>query len=303
MQLSYPKLFNSKNIPIITNRNMIKKTYLEKGNGYASILATKNCKDLIKILEWNSNNNFHFFRVSSNMFPWSSNYKIKDLNNYFEIKHYLNQASKIINKNKMRITAHPGPFNILASSNTKVINNTIKDLSVHGELFDLMNFSHTVFNKINIHVGATYGDKKNSLKTFCKNFKQLPYNVQTRLTIENDDRSSMYSINDLYHGVYEEIGIPLVFDYHHHKFCSGNLSEQKALELAISTWPQNIKPVVHYSESRLVEKNDNNIKPQAHSDYIYNKINTYGYNLDVMVEAKHKELAVIKYKETYLNEN
>ena len=43
------------------------------------------------------------------------------------------------------------------------------------------------------------------------------------------------------------------------------------------------------------EHNDPSIKPQAHSDYVYDYINTYGRNVDVMIEAKHKELAVMKY--------
>ena len=42
-------------------------------------------------------------------------------------------------------------------------------------------------------------------------------------------------------------------------------------------------------------KNDESIKPHAHSDYVYNFINTYNHNLDIMIEAKHKELAVKKY--------
>ncbi len=91
-----------------------------------------------------------------------------------------------------------------------------------------------------------------------------------------------------------------MFDYHHHRFCDGNLSEKEALELAISTW-SNIRPVVHYSESRSVEQNDNSIKPQAHSDYVYDKINTYGNVLDIMIEAKFKELAVIEYLKKHTN--
>ena len=38
---------------------------------------------------------------------------------------------------------------------------------------------------------------------------------------------------------------------------------------------------------------------QAHSDYIYDKINTYGNDIDIMVEAKRKELAVQKYLEIH----
>ena len=39
----------------------------------------------------------------------------------------------------------------------------------------------------------------------------------------------------------------------------------------------------------------NKIKVQAHSDYITDKIQTYGLHLDIMVEAKAKELTVQEY--------
>ena len=67
---------------------------------------------------------------------------------------------------------------------------------------------------------------------------------------------------------------------------------QEALELAISTWGD-YKPLVHYSESRTLE--EEGVKPQAHSDYIYSEINTYGHSLDIEVEAKMKELTVLDY--------
>jgi UV DNA damage endonuclease len=44
---------------------------------------------------------------------------------------------------------------------------------------------------------------------------------------------------------------------------------------------------------------DESIKPQAHSDYVYDYINTYGNDVDIMIEAKHKELAVDKYKKLH----
>ena len=93
--------------------------------------------------------------------------------------------------------------------------------------------------------------------------------------------------------------MPIVFDYHHHRFCDGGLSEQEALELAISTWPKGITPATHYSESRSIEQKDEKIRPQAHSDYVYDKIETYGNDIDIMIEAKHKELAVQRYKELH----
>jgi UV DNA damage endonuclease len=179
----------------------------------------------------------------------------------------------------------------LASPNDRVFQNTKRDLEIHGEFFDMLNLPRNHYAKINIHVGAAYGNKPVALDTFAKNFERLPESVRSRLTVENDDRPSLYSTKELYEGVYKRVGVPIVFDYHHHGFCTGELSEKEALEVAISTWGD-IKPVVHYSESRAEEKKDAKIRPHAHSDFVNGPVDDYGYDLDVMIEAKMKELAL-----------
>ena len=279
---------------ITTNRSMIKRTFLEKGIPYASELSIQNVRDLIEIIKWNEQNDIKFFRMSSNVFPWSSEYPLSSLPHYERIKNLLAGAGHLADKYGQRITSHPGPFNVLVSPNENVVKNTITDLSIHGEVFDMMGLSRTPYNKINIHCNGVYGDKQSAMDRFCKNFERLPESVQTRLTIENDDKASMYSVKDLMY-IHERIGIPIVFDYHHHKFCTGDLSEEEALKLAASTWGD-IKPVVHYSESKSLHENNESIKPQAHSDYISDTINTYGLDVDVMVEAKAKELTILEYK-------
>ena len=283
---------------VYTGRSMIKRTFKSKGINYASELGLQNCKDLLHIIKWNHENGFNFFRITSNLFPWCSEYKLSDMPDYDEICDVLSNAGSYATTNDIRITCHPGPFNVLTSPHEHVVENCIKDLTTHGEVFDLMNLSRTPYNKINIHIGGAYGDKVSSMERFCENFHRLPDSVKSRLTVENDDKASMYSVVDLYEGVYKVIGIPIVFDYHHHRFCNGGLSEEDALEVAISTW-NNIVPVVHYSESRNIEQEDNKIRPQAHSDYVYDYIDTYGNRVDIMVEAKAKELAVLKYKEIH----
>ena len=283
---------------VTTNRTMIKRTFTEKGLPYASELALQNCKDLLTILKWNKANGINFFRMSSDLIPWASEYKLDDLPDHWEIVATLGECGKFAEDNNIRITSHPGPFNVLTSPHEHVVENCIKDLSIHGEVFDMMNLSRTPYNKINIHIGGVYGDKESAMKRFCENFHRLPDSVKTRLTVENDDKASMYSVVDLYEGVYKVIGIPIVFDYHHHRFNTGGLSEEDALEVAISTWI-NVVPVVHYSESRSIEQEDDKIRPQAHSDYIYDYIDTYGNQVDIMVEAKAKELAVLRYKEIH----
>ena len=282
---------------ITTNRTMIKRTFNERGIGYASELALQNVRDLYKILEWNLENNIYFYRLSSDIIPWASEYDMEELPDYDLILAACRRAGNFAKKHGMRLTSHPGPFNKLASPKERVFQLTYKDLKVHGDLFDMIGLPRTPYAKLNIHVGAAYGDKPFALDNFCRNFERLPENVRSRLTVENDDKPSLYSTKELYDGVYKRIGIPIVFDYHHHMLHPGEQTEQEALELALSTWPQSIIPVVHYAESRSEEYNNPKIKPQAHSDYVVREFNDYGHCIDVMIEAKHKELALLRYRD------
>ena len=281
------------NPKITTNRSMIKKTFIEKGITYASELGIQNSRDLVEIIKWNNKNGINFFRLTSDLFPWASEYNLTELPHYNLIKNILGDVGALANKYGQRITSHPGPFNVLVSPKQHVVENTINDLTMHGEVFDMLGLSRTPYNKINIHCNGVYGDKIAAMDRFCKNFEKLPESVQTRLTVENDDKASMYSVKDLMY-IHERIGIPIVFDYHHHKFCTGDLSEKEALKLAVSTWG-NIKPVVHYSESKALHERNDKLKPQAHSDYIKEIPNTYGIDVDIMVEAKTKELSIIPF--------
>jgi UV DNA damage endonuclease len=294
MQLSYPTKYGDKpkgTEPITTGRGMIKRTFESKGVDYASEITLANAKDLHNIMTWNVLNEHNFYRMTSGLAPWKTEYEWDDLKDIKEIKQWLHSAGTMANTHGVRVTSHPGPFNVLVSPNENVVENTFKDLIMHGDVFDFMGLSRTHYNKINIHCNGVYGDKQSAMDRFCKNFERLPDSVKSRLTVENDDKASMYSVKDLMY-IHGRIGIPIVFDYHHHKFCTGDLSEQQALELAMSTWPDGIVPVVHYSESKAEHQLDESIRPQAHSDLINKLPDTYGNNVDIMVEAKHKELAI-----------
>ena len=118
MRIGYPciNLTLSRNNPkVLTNRSMIKKTFISKGLGYVSELALANCQDLIKILKWNVKHNIRLFRLSSEIFPWSSEYKLHQLPDFNKIKSLLIKAGSFANTNNLRLTSHPGPFNVLAS--------------------------------------------------------------------------------------------------------------------------------------------------------------------------------------------
>lgn len=286
---------------IFTGRGMRKATFKSKGLEEASAIALLNVIDLDTIIKWNNEHDIKFMRVGSDIFPWMSEYELSDLPNFNLIKDRLYQIGQYALDNNIRLTFHPGPFNVLGSTNPNVVKKTIKELNQHSQIFDLMGFTPSHYNKINIHIGGGYKTPIETMDRFVNNYYQLDDNTKSRLTVENDDKANGYSVKNLLY-VHDRVKhetykiLPIVFDYHHHRFCDSGLSEKEALELAIQTWPKGITPVVHYSESKSIHENNSKIRPQAHSDFILGPIDTYGHDIDIMVEAKAKESAVLKYR-------
>ena len=288
MNIGYACINLSLGKKITTNRTMVKRTFLAKGVDYVSDLVLQNVADLERIIEWNEQNGIKMYRMSSEMFPWATEYEFTELKDWKAIHEILQRCGDKAELYKQRLSFHPGPFNVLVSPKESVVLNTIKDLEVHGRIMDAMGLSKTPYNKINIHCNGVYGDKLAAMNRFCDNFKLLSNSVKNRLTVENDDKASMYSVKDLMY-IHNAIKIPIVFDYHQHTFNTGDLSEEAALGLACSTWPKGIRPATHYSESKIGSK------PQAHSDYVERIPETYGNIVDIMVEAKQKDLAILKF--------
>ena len=65
--------------------------------------------------------------------------------------------------------------------------------------------------------------------------------------------------------------------------------------MALSTW--STRPMTHMSSPRVLE--DTSSKQTAHADYIYEEIKTYGLDFDTEIEAKAKDLAVLKYRKQF----
>lgn len=280
---------------ITTNRSMIKRTFADKGIVYASELALANAKDLVKIINWNNRQGIKLFRISSDMFPWMSEYNLPDLPDYDKISNILRGAGKIAMDNGQRLTFHPGPFDVLASTTQSVVDKCIKDLNKHGEIMDLLGLPRDHSAPINIHVNTTQGGKEVAMQRFCDNFHILDASVRTRLVVENDDKEKQYTTEDLYQGVYSKVGVPITFDYHHHWCHPGELTQEEALKLASTTWPKGIKQLVHYSSCQMIHEDETQTNKRAHADYIYEHIETYGLILDIELEAKAKELALLQY--------
>jgi len=283
---------------IQVNRSMMKRTFLEKGIAHASALALANFTDFEKVLDWNIADNILFFRMSSDMLPWMSQFQVTDLPDYEAIKSVLARCGQKAAQGGLRLTYHPGPFNVLAAQKENVITKTLHELNQHAAIMDLLNLPHTPYAKINIHVGGAFGDKASAMARFAENYMRLPDNVRKRLCVENDDKANMFSVKDLL-WLHEQTNIPITFDYFHHQFCTGGLSEEEALLAALGTWPAGITPVVHYSSSKKLHEDPAAVQT-AHADYLYEEVQTYNQEIDIMFEAKAKELAVNKYRQDYI---
>jgi UV DNA damage endonuclease len=279
---------------IYTNRHMIKKTFEAQRSTLEGVskLALANVQDLVKIIQWNERKGIKFFRISSNMFPWMSEYEITDLPNWSIIEKTLLLAGTLATNYGQRLEFHPGPFNVLASQNAFVVRKTIKELNQHSQIFDVMGLLPSHWNQINIHVNTTQGGKEECAKRFIKGFDKLHPNTKARLVVENDDKASQYSVKDLYELLYTEIGIPITFDSHHHKYCSGNMSHEEAAKLAASTWGS-IPAGFHFAST--INHESPNQMARAHAEWIYDEVTDYGTGAWIMCECKGKELALLSY--------
>ena len=105
---------------------MIKKTFKERGTTYASEIALQNVTDLLTILQWNVDNDIRFFRMSSDIFPWASEYDLEQLPDFNAIADILRKCGDFATQHGIRLTTHPGPYNKLCSSDERIINNTVK---------------------------------------------------------------------------------------------------------------------------------------------------------------------------------
>jgi len=280
---------------VTTNRSITKKTFQERGINYCSELALQNVQDLYKLLNWNYQHSVQFFRMSSSFLPWASEYDIQDLPHFQQIYETLAECGEFARIHQIRLTSHPDHFVVLSSKKPEVVESSIKELEIQGLIFDIMGLEKTTNNKINIHVGGVYGDKIESMKRFCENFQKLSHSVQSRLTVENDDKMNGYTIQDLFDGIYSEINVPIVFDFQHNWCNSSEYDSETAFLLAKSTWTMNTTPVVHYSEPKYLEDpKDSN--PRKHSDICHHHYPDWfrkHNDVDVMFEAKRKEVNLV----------
>ncbi|KAI9144846.1 UV-endonuclease UvdE-domain-containing protein [Paraphysoderma sedebokerense] len=269
---------------IFCSRTCRLATLKKEGMDYVKDIAIRNVNDLVKLIQWNEENNIKFMRISSQLFPFASHEEVGYSVKFAENE--LRAAGDLAKKYGHRLTMHPGQFVQLGSPREIVIKRSILDLEHHASILDTMGLSADSI--MIIHMGGVYGDKAAALSRFEENYCKLSDTVKRRLVLENDEIS--WNVMELL-PLCERLSIPLVLDWHHDWINpSEGFPAVDVVDRINNTWyRKGIKPKQHYSEPKT--PNGNIHERRAHSSKCELFPPVVG-DVDLMIEAKDKEQAV-----------
>jgi len=259
-------------------------------------LCLANAAALREALSFCAENQIGCFRVNSQILPLKTHptvgYHIDELPNAAAIVAAFQACGDFARTHDIRTCFHPDQFVVLNSRRPEVVDASIRELEYQAEVAEWINA-----DVVNIHGGGAFGDKTAALADFARTFERLSPRVQSRLTVENDDK--IFTPADLL-PLCKSLGIPLVYDVHHHRCCKDQYSEDEATALAAATW--NREPMFHLSSPLEGWAGP---KPERHHDFIDVRDVPRCWRtmtLTVEVEAKAKEAAVLKLSEELRNQ-
>jgi len=274
------------------NRDMRKQTWESEGVDRAAELTEQNFRDLRAILSWNREHGIRLYRCSSTLVPWNSRFDLEDLPNFEQVQALARDCGSLVEDCDIRLTFHPSHWCKLASESEDTVARSVESVAHHGRWLDLMGLARSPRYAINVHIGAHYGDKEATAERFCGVVTDLPSRARDRLTVENDDEPSLWSVRELADEVAPRAGIPVTFDYHHHSFTDRGLTYREGFEIARQTWGD-VRPITHYSEpARLHGQPD--ARPQGHSEDVDALPSWLRRESDVMIESHGKEQSVLR---------
>lgn len=257
-------------------------------------ITYSNIKALEEILNYNNENELHFYRITSNLIPLATHPEVMwDYRKYF--KDDFKYIGQIIKDSNMRVDTHPDQFNVINSDKESVVQNTIRNLNIHVNLFEDINYED---GKMVIHIGGAKGGKDEAIKRFIENLEKVPKRIRNRLIVENDDKS--FTAKDVLK-ICKTTKLPMVLDIHHHDCKNDGEYLEDLLQDIFNTWnKEKLVPKIHFSSPREFDKD------RKHSDYIDAQNfarfldlakKTVNRDFDVMIEAKQKDLTLIKLME------
>ncbi|MFD2046493.1 UV DNA damage repair endonuclease UvsE [Ornithinibacillus salinisoli] len=256
-------------------------------------IAEENINNCLRLIKYNVASDILFYRISSKLIPLADHPDIEDWdymdalsNSLQNIKDYLDDHPT------MRVDFHADHFVIVNSQKSVVLKNSLKTLRMHYRILKGMGIDPV--HRCVMHVGGGYGNKEKALEQFVHNWGLIPTDLQRMIILENDDKTFTL-VETLY--LCEKLGIPLVFDLHHHMANHESSHWYDYWDNIMNTWSTSSLPIkMHISSPRSEDKF------RAHADYVDSKLFIEFLNrikgtvpkIDCMIEAKQKDEALIK---------
>jgi UV DNA damage endonuclease len=284
MKIGYPCINTS--VGCTANRTFRLKSYSED---LLIEKVTENLRCLKKILKYNFDNGFLFFRIGSGLVPFASHPVCKfNWQNHF--KKDFQEIGQFIKERNIRISMHPDQFVVINSQNPEIVARSVKELAYHCQVLDGLGLNETA--KVQIHIGGVYGEKERSMERFIKNYQKLPAFIKKRLVIENDDKS--YSASECLE-ISKETKIPIVFDTLHHECLNNQEKMRTVFEKIIKTWKKKDGLLMVDYSNRIPGDNRcrhvQTIDPKLFQVFIKEAA---GLDFDIMLEIKDKEKSALK---------
>jgi UV DNA damage endonuclease len=232
----------------------------------------------------------NLYRLTSQLFPFSDEQIGAEILEDFADQ--LSVAGKKAIANNLRIVMHPDQFVVLSSDSETVIENSVKILKMHARTLDLLQQPRSEWATMNIH-----GGKADRADKLVESVEQLPDNIRSRIAFENDEYS--YSSAQILE-VCRRAKVPMVFDAHHH-VCREKLDDYdhpsvaEMFWAARTTWANPDNQLVHISNGR------EHFQDRAHHDLVFTMPEVFRFAPWIEVEAKHKEIAIEKLQNEWLN--
>ncbi len=280
---------------IYPSRKIIQRIIAREGIEELKRRITANLIDLNKMIEWNEKHGIRVFRLSSELFPHFTNPNVEDYTMDFADE-LLKKVGETARKYGHRLTFHPGQYNVVGTPREEMYQKTVVELQYHCEVMNRIGVG--IEGVMVVHGGGLYGDKEATKKRWIENYNRLPDEVKYRLVLENCERA--FSIKDCLE-VSDECGVPVVFDTHHFE-CYKLLHPEEEFEepeyympLILKAWKKKgVKPKMHVSEQGSGRCGHHSDYIETIPNYLLEIPEKYGENIDIMIEAKAKELAIFK---------
>ncbi|OAT85127.1 UV damage endonuclease UvdE [Bacillus sp. MKU004] len=257
-------------------------------------IARSNLENCLRLLKHNVLHEIHFFRFSSKLIPLANHPDLKGWDFISPLKPELNKIKEYLEEHPMRVGFHPDHFVLLNTSDTDVLKNTFQTLKMHRDLLRGMGVDPV--HRCVLHVGGAYDGKEKALEQFIHNWGLTPASLQEMIILENDD--TVFSAADALY-LCEKLGVPQVFDYHHH-IAHHERDWQEDWERIVSSWSQSPLPVkMHISSPRSQKEykaHADFIEPEMFMEFLQGIKGTVD-QVDCMIEAKKKDDALFRLAE------